>query len=121
MTDYVMAYEGKGSHWGVGDAIRLADKLRTEATVTDGVIRWNSNNRVPPEDCVALAVHIGLPVDLGATNAARMKETSDFLADYRRQEVTRVRTPEEMFEMRAAFGSGATVVNLITTGGKIKL
>jgi len=114
MTDYVEAYQGKGSHWAVGDAVRLAEKLRTEATVTDGVIRWNSNERVPPEDCVALAVHIGLPVDLDATNEARTKETSDFLADYRRREKTRVRSPEELAEMRAEFGRGAAVVNVLT-------
>ena len=114
MGDYTRAYDGEGYGFVVADAKRLADKLRTEATITAGVIRWNSNNAVPPDDCVALASHIGLPVDVAACDAARDADTTAFLTEYRKQQSRRRVSAEERAEMRAAFGPGARVINVIT-------
>ena len=95
------------------EAQRLAHQLRTEATITQGVVRWNSNNQVPPADIVALAAQIGLPVDVAASTAARDADTTAFLAAYRKGQPRRV-SAEQRAEMRAAFGRGAKVVNVIT-------
>lgn len=114
MTDYVSAYEGHGHKFQVEEAQRLAGKLRTEAVIANGVIRWLSNNQVPPADCVALAAHIGLSVDVEASTTARDADTTAFLADYRKRNARRRVTAEQRAEMRAAFGPGAKVVNVIT-------
>lgn len=44
----------------------------------------------------------------------------EILEEYRRRNANRKLDPEEAFEMRAAFGEGATVVDVIT-GQKFKL
>lgn len=119
MTDYVKALND-AKHPFHREANRLAGEVRTEATVTHGVIRWNSNGRVPFDDVVALAAHVGLDVSRTASNAARDKDVAKTMADYRERMKNHKHSPEELFEMRAAFGPGATVVNAIT-GKRTKL
>lgn len=104
---WVTDYDKARRHWDRG-----------EHTVTDGVVRWNSNSRVPPQDILEDWAELGLPFDIEASAAARDAELADFLADYRANPPEPTR--EEMFEMQAAFGKGATVVNAIT-GRRIRL
>ena len=115
MTDY-MKQLTDASAFVRKDAERLTNQLRNEATITDGVIRWNSNKNVPPEDCVRLAAHIGLPIDIAKCDAARDAEVSAFLADYRKARAQR--TPEQIAEeramARAAHGPGVALVNVAT-------
>ena len=78
----------------------LAEQLRTEATLTDGVYRWKSNGQVPPLDLLEIAeVPLGI---LQTCRKASKADTEKFLADYRRNQ--RPPSDEELFEMRAAFG-----------------
>jgi hypothetical protein len=53
-----------------------------------------------------------------ASNAQRKKDTEVILAEYRKHD--RAPSQEELAEMRAAFGEGAEVVNVIT-GRRTKL
>lgn len=57
-------------------------------------------------------------VSVEATTAARDKEVSESLAEYRKN--ARPATEEERMEMQAAFGKGTTVVNVLT-GEKTEL
>ena len=57
-------------------------------------------------------------VSVEATTAARDKEVSESLAEYRKS--VRPATGEERMEMQAALGKGTTVVNILT-GEKTKL
>jgi hypothetical protein len=113
MTDYISALGQPGPYHG--EATRLAATLRdpAHATIVAGVIRWNSNDRVPPEDVVALAAHIGLEIDTAACTAARDTETRQFLAEYRKARAGGP-TAEERGEARAAFGPGVNLVDVIT-------
>lgn len=86
----------------------------------DGVVRWKSNNRVMPKDCREILSHT-VYRDLfseEASRAAEDAETAAFLESYRKS----YRGPgeEEKAEMRAAFGTGTTVCNIIT-GERIRL
>ena len=114
MTDYV-ANLGKDG-WQRNEALDLARNLRTEATITDGVIKWNATGSVPPEDLVALAVYMGMPVDVAACDAERSRELSLLIEQYRRSMANR--TIEEIEEQRAAaraaHGRGVTLVNVLT-------
>jgi hypothetical protein len=84
----------------------------------DGVWRWKSNNRVPFEDMLQCW---GLDDEtMQKCIAAREKDVSKTLASYRKQMENHVPSAEERFEMQAAFGEGAEVVNVIT-GQKIQL
>jgi hypothetical protein len=92
------------------------------AEVVEGVLRWKSNGSVPPQDCLDAFVEAGLgsKFDMKVTSQTRRKEEDASLADYRRRMANHVPSDEEMFEMRAAFGPGTTVVNVLT-GKETKL
>lgn len=80
----------------------------------DGVGRWASNGQAIPDDCAAMFAALGLTplLDAAATAAARQAETEKALAAYRANPPQA--TGEHLAEMRAAFGPGATVVDVIT-------
>jgi hypothetical protein len=54
---------------------RLVLNYVRKMRIRSSVMRWNSNNDVPPIECVALAAHIGLPVDIAQCTAIRDAET----------------------------------------------
>lgn len=84
----------------------------------EGVWRWISSNNVPFDDMLEAW---GLDADtLEKCRAARDRDNEEFLADYRARMENYEPSAEELFEMRAAFGEGETVVNVIT-GKKIQL
>ena len=86
----------------------------------DGVVRWKSINRVMPNDCREILSHT-VYRDLfseDAGRAAEEAETAAFLENYRKN--TKGPSEEEKAEMRAAFGTGTTVCNIIT-GERIRL
>jgi hypothetical protein len=87
---------------------------------TGPVIRWKSNNAIPFDDMLEAFVSFGWITEQERTNSAEQKdvETAAFIEDYRKNQ-----TPpdaEQLFEMRAAFGEGATIVDVFS-GRKIKL
>ena len=85
----------------------------------DGVCRWKSNNHILPADCrekLAYTPYRDL-FDEQACKEADEAETAEAIAAYRRNHRT---TEEERMEMQAAFGKGATVVDIFT-GERIAL
>ncbi len=81
----------------------------------DGVPRWISNDQIPPADAIKNLFIDQVPgFNHALTDKRRNDETQVFLAESRKQQATKVISPEEMSEMRAAFGRGTTVVNVIT-------
>lgn len=97
-------------------ALRLIEDFDNpeKVRIEDGVPHWVSNNCVPPADVLALWEHAGLAFDHKKSIQARDAETTSFLNEYRKREMNREHSPEEIAEMRAAFGEGYTVVNVIT-------
>ena len=78
------------------------------------VLTWKSNGRSPMDDMLAAWVVLGIITreQARATSEARQTETAAFLADYRANPPQP--DAEQLAEMRAAFGPGAEVVNVIT-------
>lgn len=93
------------------------DKAREEfklATVdAAGVVRWRSNGRVAPADCVLQFEEAGCPgVSVSASEAAREAELQSLFSQTR---ATGFRLSlEDALEARAAFGPGAELVNVLT-------
>lgn len=84
----------------------------SNAYTDDGrVWRWASNNAVVPLDAAA---DYGIPVDAAAQAAARDAELTAFVASYKAARKNRRPSAEERYELRAAFGPGQTVVNILT-------
>lgn len=102
------------------EAERIASDFEQSAFVSDGVVRWNSNNHVPPQDILDFWEFLEKPFDIAKSSMTREREDNAFIAEYRRTQANRQPSGEELAEMRAAFGEGGTVVNVIT-GRKINL
>lgn len=126
MTRFERELNGSlGSYWAESakKEIRKMEERQINGEIffgADGVVRWTSNNRVMPKDCREILSHT-VYRDLyseDASRAAEEAETAAFLDSYRKS----YKGPgeEEKAEMRAAFGSGSTVVDIIT-GERIRL
>ena len=126
MTRFERELNGSlGSYWAENakKEIRKMEERQINGEIffgADGVVRWTSNNRVMPKDCREILSHT-VYRDLyseDASRAAEEAETAAFLDSYRKS----YKGPgeEEKAEMRAAFGTGTTVVDIIT-GERIRL
>ena len=93
---------------------RVRKMIETESYEVDGVLYWKSNDAVVPPFTYKDAE---LPVN-EKQQAAYDAANEAFFAEYAKRDHTP--TDEELFEMRAAFGEGETVVNVIT-GEKVVL
>lgn len=91
--------------------------LREDAYVdANGIYRWRSNDRVPHDDLLYWA---GANDETRvAHDEVRTREDRESLRKYREAALARKRTPEEeaehLYELRAAFGEGEEVVDVIT-------
>lgn len=78
------------------------------------ILRWNSNDQCPMNDMLAAWITLGM-IDreqADRTSAARTAETAQFLAAYRKNPPQI--DDEQLHEMRAAFGPGEEVMDVIT-------
>jgi hypothetical protein len=96
----------------IRDADRLREQIADDAHsyTRDGVRYWRSNDRPIPPMVFRDACLVCPPEQVAADRA----HTEAFLAEYRRTRSNRQLSAEERFEMRAAFGPGAEVVDVIT-------
>ena len=85
-------------------------------SATGAVIRWNSNDRIPFEDMLQNFVDAGWITAQELRNSVEQRVEEDRVAieQYRNRKNRRAPSAEELFEMRAAFGAGARVVDVLT-------
>ena len=110
-----------GAGWKAS-AERELEKVRKEfeegkITVDENGVARNRIGRVLMDDMLEKLTYITDTVDEEATKAARAEEVSRSLEAYRKKHRT---SEEEKAEMRAAFGAGSTVVDIIK-GERIRL
>ena len=126
MTRFERELNGSlGAYWksSAEKEIRKMEERQINGEIffgADGVVRWKGNNRVMPKDCREILSHTAYR-DLfseEASRAAEDAETAAFLESYRKN--YKGPSEEEKTEMRAAFGTGTTVCNIIT-GERIRL
>ncbi|MBC8641631.1 hypothetical protein IAG25_32930 [Caballeronia sp. EK] len=96
------------------DAMRMLDQFDTKTEVRDGVVRWRSNDRVPPQECLDLWKFVGKPFDAEMSQKARDAENSAFLADYRQVNTGAKPSAQAFAEMRANFEVGNQPMNIVT-------
>ena len=87
-------------------------------TIEENGIARNCIGRTLHDDMLEKVAMISDKVNIEATRVARDEETANVIEAYRASYTGP--SEEEMFEMRAAFGTGTTVVDIFT-GKKIKL
>lgn len=117
MADLVKAYEKDNNDSQVRFLLKA---FKTILKIENGIPRWTTNNSIIPRDAVLLAKHLGYDINVEKTEITRRKEDDEFFERYRKQQMNRKHSHEELCEMRAAFGEGTTVVDVIT-GKTIKL
>ena len=82
MTDYSKAFRNTSAPYHA-EAVRLSSQFTTDATVTDGIVRWNSNGRVPPTDVLDFWAYLGYEFAYWGSVNAQKADLDDFLSDYR--------------------------------------
>ena len=102
-----------GASWRMREVTRLREEMVDPAKAyidANGIRRWVSNDAIIPPFVYKDAAAVMPEADQAAYKA----ETAAFLTEYREQQRNREPSAEELFEMRAAFGPGERVVNVIT-------
>lgn len=89
-----------------------ADFLTGKITIDESGVARNCIGRVLMSDMLEKLAMVTDRVSVEATTRAREQEVAESLAEYRKN--ARPVTEEERMEMRAAFGEGTTVVNVLT-------
>lgn len=86
----------------------------SEAIVeADGAIKWECNGHYLMDDTMQNIIENGFTgFSVEATRAKREAQNEAFFSSYRKQK--RVVSQEELAEMRAAFGTGVTIVDVIS-------
>ena len=94
------------------------DLAEGKITIDENGVARNCIGRVLMSDMLEKLTYVTDEVDEEATKAARDEEVTRSLAEYRRN--AKPANEEELSEMRAAFGEGQTIVNILT-GERITL
>ena len=123
MTRFEQEWNGLlGAFWqrqAHEEAERLMSQRDNIEVDADGAAKWISSGSYLPADVVEKLTFAGADFfSAEVTAAKREAQTAAFLDSYRRN--YKGPSAEERMEMEAAFGKGATVVNVIT-GKRIKL
>lgn len=113
---------GLGAYWKK-EAEKELERVKTDLqegriTIDENGVARNCIGRVLMSDMLEKLAMVTDKVSVEATAAAREKEVEESLAEYRKN--AKPVSEEERVEMRAAFGKGTTVVNVLT-GEKIEL
>lgn len=92
------------------------EKFYIDENVDAPVVRWKSNNNIPPEECIDAFLKVGFISLQESINSTEQREieTAKTIQDYIERMKNHVPDDEEMYEMRAAFGEGTPVVNVFT-------
>ncbi len=123
MTRFQKELSGQLGEFWRKDAEKELDKVRAELesgeiTIDENGVARNCIGRVLMSDMLEKLTYITDKVNVENTKAARAEEVSRELEEYRRN--YKGPSEEELHEMRAAFGAGTEVVDVIT-GQKIRL
>lgn len=123
MTRFERELNGSlGAYWKAEAEKELArvkaDLEVGKISIDENGIARNCIGRILMADMLEKLALVTDEVDTAATTAAREAEVAKELAEYRAAK--RSHSAEEMAQMRAAFGPGATVVDILS-GEKITL
>lgn len=125
MTRFQRELSGElGAAWQ-RSAEQELEKIREELkqgliTIDENGVARNRIGRVLMDDLLERLLMVTDEADEEATRAAREEEVAKSLEAYRKANQNRRRSSEELNEMRAAFGTGTTVVDIFT-GERIAL
>lgn len=105
-----------GDYWK-RDALKRVDEYTKQAdeeavVEDDGAIKWKDSGNYLMDDFCEVLEYAGYDFSRPATRRKRDKQNAESLANYRKNK--KPLSKEERDEMRAAFGNGQTVVDLLS-------
>lgn len=111
--------EGEFGEYWQKDAKQRIEKIRAqvdagEITIDENGVAYNCIGRVVMSDILEMLTFVTDKVDVAATQKASEEEIHQWAEEYRAAQKNHVPTDKEVFEMRAAFGEGTTVVDIIS-------
>lgn len=117
MTRFMKELNGElGAFWKAEAEKELArvkaDLEAGKITIDENGVARNCIGRALMDDMLEKLALVTDKADRSATEAARAAEDAEFLEEYRRNR--KPRSAEEIAEMRASFGAGTTVVDILT-------
>ena len=123
MTRFMKELNGDlGAFWKAEaekELARIKEDLESgRITIDENGVARNCIGRALMGDMLEKLALVTDKANTSATEAARAAESAEFLEEYRRNR--KPHSAEEIAEMRAAFGNGTTVIDVIT-GEKITL
>lgn len=114
INNYIKGLSFPVTHPFYKDSKRAEEKFHIDAYVKDGIVRWISNNKVPPSELLEFWKHLGKDFDYLKSMETSENETLEFIREYVKQKKDEAVTDEERFELEAAFGKGTTVIDVFT-------
>lgn len=95
---------------------KAVEQFKTDIDVDDnGVATWKKSGNIVPDDFLEKLDWAGVAtINYERTKAEGKRRDEEFFKQYREQQKNRKYSEEELFEMRAAFGTGVTVVDVIS-------
>ena len=98
------------------------EKFHSDIDVDEnGIATWKKSGNVVPSDFLEKLDWAGVAtINYEATRAEEKRRNAEFFKAYREQRKNHKYSEEELFEMRAAFGTGVTIVDAIS-GQEIRL
>ncbi len=125
MTRFMLEYSGELGDFWKKHAEKEVEKVRNELengeiTIDENGIARNSIGRVLMDDLAEIVSIVTDRINFESTRAAYDDETGKIIEVYKASRMNKGYSEEEKAEMRAAFGEGAVVVNILT-GQKIIL
>lgn len=118
MTRFMQEISGElGEFWkkhAQQDVDHMINKYKTGELIIedDGAAKWRCNGSYIPDECVEHGIYGGLPISREATMLKRVEEIEKFAEEYKKQK--HICTEEDINELRAAFGLGQKIVDVIS-------
>lgn len=113
-----------GEYWknsAEKEVAKAVEKANKDAVVdSNGAISWKSNGNYLMDDFCEKLEYAGYNFSREATKEARSEQDRKSIESYKENRKNSGYSDEEMFEMRAAFGSGTTIVDIFS-GRKVVL
>lgn len=118
--------DGRFGQWRQKDAVEQIKEMeeqyeKHDFTIENGAAMWECGNYLPM-DCLAAVINgkYGYLIDVDKHERLLDEQQSESIRRYKERMENHVYSEEELYEMRAAFGDGVEVVDVIT-GNKIRL
>lgn len=118
-TRFIMDLEGKFGEFWQNEAKKRIEKTRAEfeageITIDEHGVARNCIGNIVTDEIMQMLSFVTDKINIEATEAAADEEAHRWAEEYRARMANHVPSEEELFEMRAAFGEGATVVDVIS-------